>query len=70
MSRGQNQPILNVEVQNKAAQSGRRILMPTPCASGHAVTRILRRLEAENIRLREQVVDLAIEIQTLRNIGP
>jgi hypothetical protein len=71
VSRGQSQPMLVAEVQKKAAPFGRRILAPTPARAGHANTLVvLRRLEAENLQLRQQAVDLALEIQALRNVEP
>jgi hypothetical protein len=63
--------MLVAEVQKKAAPFGRRILAPTPARAGHANTLVvLRRLEAENVKLRQQAVDLALEIQALRNVEP
>ena len=59
------------DVQRKAARFGRRTLSATLTCSGHATTLVvLRRLEAENVQLRERAVDLALEIQALRNVGP
>jgi hypothetical protein len=71
VSRGQSQSMLVADVQKKAAPFGRRVLVPTPACAGLANSLVvLRRLEAENLQLRQQAVDLALEIQALRNVEP